>query len=78
MNKDVLQRYESAKKAYKKIGVDTDEAIKKLSQIKISLHCWQGDDVRGFLSNSELSGGIQSTGNYPYRARNVVELRQDI
>lgn len=78
MNKDVLQRYESAKKAYKKIGVDTDEAIKKLSQIKISLHCWQGDDVHGFLSNGELSGGIQSTGNYPYRARNVVELRQDI
>lgn len=78
MNKEVLQRYESAKKAYKKIGVDTDEAIKKLSNIKISLHCWQGDDVKGFLSNGELSGGIQSTGNYPYRARNVQELRQDI
>ncbi len=78
MNKEVLQRYESAKKAYKKIGVDTDEAIKKLSNIKISLHCWQGDDVKGFLSNEDLSGGIQSTGNYPYRARNVQELRQDI
>lgn len=78
MNKEVLQRYESAKKTYKKIGVDTDEAIKKISNIKISLHCWQGDDVKGFLSNEELSGGIQSTGNYPYRARNVQELRQDI
>lgn len=78
MNKEVLQRYESAKKTYKKIGVDTDEAIKKISNIKISLHCWQGDDVKGFLSNGELSGGIQSTGNYPYRARNVQELRQDI
>lgn len=78
MNKEVLQRYESAKKAYKKIGVDTDEAIIKLSNIKISLHCWQGDDVKGFLSNEDLSGGIQSTGNYPYRARNVQELRQDI
>ena len=78
MNKEVLSRYEDAKKMYKKIGIDVDEAIKKVSNIKISLHCWQGDDVHGFLSNEKLSGGIQSTGNYPYRARNIEELRSDL
>ena len=76
--RDIRKEYELAKKEYAKIGVDTDKAIETLSSIRISMHCWQGDDVRGFLSKDELSGGIQTTGNYLGRARNVSELREDI
>ena len=76
--RDIRKEYELAKKEYAKIGVDTDKAIETLSSIRISIHCWQGDDVRGFLSKDELSGGIQTTGNYLGRARNVTELREDI
>ena len=76
--RDIRKEYELAKKEYAKIGVDTDKAIETLSSIRISMHCWQGDDVRGFLSKDELSGGIQTTGNYLGRARNVDELREDI
>ena len=72
------QRYESAKEIYKKIGIDTDEALKKLQSIPISMHCWQGDDVGGFEGEGELSGGIQATGNYPGKARNPEELMADI
>lgn len=71
--------YELAKEQYAKIGVDTDAVLKKLSDIKISMHCWQGDDVNGFLfKDIELSGGIQTTGNYPGKAETVEQLRADI
>ncbi len=70
--------YEEAKKMYASIGIDTDEAIKKLSSVSISMHCWQGDDVGGFEASGELSGGIQATGNYPGKARNTEELMADI
>ena len=52
--RDIRKEYELAKKEYAKIGVDTDKAIETLSSIRISMHCWQGDDVRGFLSKDEL------------------------
>jgi L-rhamnose isomerase len=72
------ERYNSAKEIYAKIGVDTDDAIKKLINIPIAMHCWQGDDVTGFENAGALSGGIQATGNYPGRARNPEELMADI
>jgi L-rhamnose isomerase len=72
-------RYEDAKELYAAIGVDTDKAIRTLSEIPISLHCWQGDDVNGFLFRDiALSGGIQTTGNYPGRANTPSELRADL
>ncbi len=70
--------YDEAKKLYAGIGIDTDEAIRKLSEISLSIHCWQGDDVGGFESSGELTGGIQATGNYPGKARNMEELMADI
>ena len=70
--------YELARELYKGIGVDTDAAIKRLSEIPISMHCWQGDDVSGFLfKDIALSGGIQTTGNYPGRAETAEQLRAD-
>lgn len=72
------ERYASAKELYRKVGVDTEEALKTLKNISISMHCWQGDDVSGFEGSTELSGGIQATGNYPGKARNAEELMQDI
>lgn len=75
---NIKERYQIVKEEYAKLGVDTDKALERLANIVISLHCWQGDDVRGFISGDELSGGIQTTGNYPGRARNVQELRRDI
>ena len=74
----ILKSYEIAKERYAAIGVDTDAAIARLEQLPISLHCWQTDDVVGFESSQSLSGGIQTTGNYPGRARNIDEVRQDI
>ena len=74
-----LEGYKYAKAKYAEIGVDTDAAIEKLKNIKISMQCWQGDDVNGFLfKDVALSGGIQATGNYPGRANTPDELRQDI
>lgn len=73
-----MNRYESAKELYAKFGIDTEEALKKLSDITVSVHCWQGDDVGGFDSDDALSGGIQTTGNYPGKARNPEELMADI
>ncbi len=71
--------YEDAKECYATWGIDTDRAIKQLSDISISVHCWQGDDVVGFENKSGLSGGgIQATGNHPGRARNPKELRADL
>ncbi len=71
-------RYEGAKEMYKKLGVDTEQAIETLKNIPVSMHCWQGDDVRGFDNNEDLSGGIQATGNYPGRARTMEELMADM
>jgi L-rhamnose isomerase len=75
----VLKSYEIAKERYASIGVNVDAALEKLQKIAISIHCWQSDDVTGFENTSNLGGGgIQATGNYPGRARNVAELRSDI
>lgn len=70
--------YESAKKKYAGIGVDTDAAIERLRRVPVSLHCWQGDDVIGFDQGGGLSGGIQTTGDYPGKARNPQELMADM
>lgn len=72
--------YIEAKAAYAGIGVDTDAAMEQLKKVPVSLHCWQGDDVRGFDTdpNKPLTGGIQTTGNYPGRARTPEELMADI
>ena len=70
--------YKEAQKKYGKIGVDTDRAISELMRIPISMHCWQGDDVGGFESVGGASNGIQTTGNYPGKARNPAELMSDI
>lgn len=72
-----MNRYESAKEIYARLGVDTEEALKALKNITVSVHCWQGDDVTGFDSREALSGGIQATGNYPGKARTPAELMQD-
>ncbi len=73
-----MSRYEEAKKIYAALGTDAGKAIEKLSDVTISVHCWQGDDVTGFDSGEALSGGIQTTGNYPGRARTPEELMADI
>lgn len=72
------ERYEYAKGKYAQMGVDTDQAIAALEKFSISIHCWQGDDVIGFDGSKELSGGIQTTGNYPGRAGTPEELMSDI
>lgn len=74
----IKERYEAAKEAYKAVGVNTDEALEALKKIPVSMHCWQGDDVIGFDGAGGLSGGIQTTGNYPGRARNPQELMNDM
>jgi L-rhamnose isomerase len=71
--------YALARERYAVLGVDTDAAVAQLDSISLSLHCWQGDDVAGFENAGEaLSGGIAATGNYPGRACNPAELRQDL
>ena len=70
--------YTDAKMSYKKLGVDTDAAIEKLKKIPVSLHCWQGDDVTGFDHDGPLTGGIQTTGDYPGKARTPDELMRDM
>lgn len=70
--------YELAKQEYSAYGIDTEAAIAKLREIPVSIHCWQGDDVVGLDGGGSLSGGIQTTGNYPGRARNFEELTADI
>lgn len=70
-------KYQDAKEAYAKIGVDTEKAIETLKKVPISIHCWQGDDVVGFDQDGPLTGGIQTTGNYPGRARTPEELMAD-
>ncbi|MBO1299823.1 MULTISPECIES: L-rhamnose isomerase [Enterococcus] len=76
---NVKERYEEAKAKYASIGVDTEAVLKKLAEVKISMHCWQGDDVKGFLTpDGELTGGIMATGNYPGAAHTPEQLRQDL
>ena len=67
--------YNEAKNAYAAYGVDAEQAIETLKTVPVSLHCWQGDDVRGFDTDPSkpLTGGIQTTGNYPGRARTPDE-----
>lgn len=74
----IEKNYAVAKARYAELGIDTDKAIETLGKTPISLHCWQADDVVGFERNDALSGGIQTTGNYPGRARNLEEVRQDL
>ena len=79
MKKELIEKaYEIAKERYAAIGVDTDAAMETLQKIQLSLHCWQADDVNGFEDAGALTGGIQATGNYPGRARNIEELQADI
>ena len=72
--------YDEARAKYARYAVDTDAAIEKLKAVPVSLHCWQGDDVRGFDTDPDqpLTGGIQTTGNYPGRARTPEELMADL
>ncbi|NSW90096.1 MAG: L-rhamnose isomerase [Firmicutes bacterium] len=79
-NENIDKAYEYAKEVYGAYGVDTEDVLKKMKDIQVSLHCWQGDDVTGFEKGVDglSGGGIMATGNYPGRARNGDELRQDI
>ena len=70
--------YALAKDVYAKLGIDTDAVIEKLKSIPVSLHCWQGDDVKGFDQDGPLTGGIQTTGNYMGKARTPEELIADM
>ena len=81
MKKEVLveKAYEIAKERYAAVGVDVDKVLAKIQEVSISLHCWQTDDVVGFENLGNIGGGgIQATGNYPGRARNIDEVRADI
>jgi L-rhamnose isomerase len=79
MNPNIEAAFVLAKQQFAELGVDVDAAITALDNIPVSMHCWQGDDVAGFeASAGALTGGIQATGNYPGKARNAEELRQDL
>lgn len=79
MTKLIDQAYELAKQRFAAVGVDVEAALSRLDTLPISIHCWQGDDVRGFENpQAALTGGIQATGNYPGRATTAVELRADL
>ena len=73
-----MSRYEEAKKLYAAIGIDTDAVLDTIKNVPVSIHCWQGDDVIGFENGQALSGGIQTTGNYPGKATNPKQLMADI
>ena len=78
-DKHLQAAYALAQERYAQLGVDTDQALTRLAQVPLSLHCWQGDDVGGFEHSGEsLSGGIAATGNYPGKARTPAELRCDL
>ena len=75
----ITKAYELAKERYAEYGIDTEKVLAQLQDFHLSMHCWQADDVSGFeVQAGALSGGIQSTGNYPGKARNIDELRADI
>ena len=69
--------FELAKKQFAAFGVDAEAALERVAKIPVSIHCWQGDDIHGFVGSGELTGGIQTTGNYPGAARNPAELMAD-
>lgn len=73
-----MSRYSEAKEIYAKLGVDTEKALETLKNVTVSVHCWQGDDVVGFDNKESLSGGIQTTGNYPGKATTPEELMADL
>ena len=73
-----MTNYEYAKKKYAEYGIDTDAAMELVKNVPVAIHCWQGDDVTGFDSKEALSGGIQTTGNYPGKARTPDELMADM
>ena len=71
--------YEAAIRRYREFGVEVEAALETLDDIPVSMHCWQGDDVRGFeAAAGGASGGILSTGNYPGAARDIAELRREM
>ena len=74
----IKQAYDIAVERYAELGIDVEKVLEKLQKVEISMHCWQADDVSGFESAGDLTGGIQATGNYPGKARNMEELRADI
>lgn len=74
----VKKAYELAKESYAVYGIDTEKVLNQMQDFHLSMHCWQADDVAGFESAGDLTGGIQATGNYPGKARNIDELRKDI
>lgn len=75
----IQKSFEIAKERYATVGVDVESALEKLQKIQVSIHCWQADDVTGFENLGNMGGGgIQATGNYPGKARNIEELRSDI
>ena len=74
----IKSRYEEAKQMYAALGVDTDKAIEILKEVPVSIHCWQGDDVKGFDQDGPLTGGIQATGNYPGKAMTPEQLLADM
>ncbi len=80
MKTELIQKaYEIARERYAELGVDTDKVLGQMQDFHLSMHCWQADDVKGFeVQAGALSGGIQTTGNYPGAARNIDELRSDI
>ncbi|REE78950.1 L-rhamnose isomerase [Paenibacillus taihuensis] len=79
MEQKIVANYEAAKELYSRHGIDVDAVLTKLAEVKISMHCWQGDDVRGFLNKDQaLTGGISVTGNYPGAASSPEELRSDL
>ena len=73
-----MTRFESAKEIYASYGVDVEAAIQKAMEVPVALHCWQGDDVTGFDHDGPLTGGIQTTGNYPGKAKTPAELMADM
>ena len=73
-----MNAYELAREEYARLGIDTEAAISRLMNVPVSMHCWQGDDVSGFDNKEALSGGIQTTGNYPGKARGPEELMADM
>jgi L-rhamnose isomerase len=79
MDKKVQANYELAKELYAAHGINVDQVLEQLEKVKISMHCWQGDDVKGFLNrDQDLTGGISVTGNYPGAAQSPAELRADL
>lgn len=79
MKESVNKAYAIAKERYAALGIDTEKVLSQMQDFHLSMHCWQADDVKGFeVQAGALSGGIQSTGNYPGAARNIDELRADI